>query len=110
MVCPLQLCPKPKFNGTIQIEIYTPQGPRTGYATNLGQPTNIYDPRNYDSDLIGEDGYSNIEEWYNEGNAIITKYCLFLIEKPTSGGNDDKNDCLHKAIVKAYNGVLPKNK
>ena len=99
-----------KFNGTIQIEIYTPQGPRTGYATTLGQPTNIYDPRNYDSDLIGEDGYSNIEEWYNEGNAIITKYCLFLIEKPTSGGNDDKNDCLHKAIVKAYNGVLPKNK
>ena len=63
---------KKKFNGTIQIEIYTPQGPRTGYATNLGQPTNIYDPRQYDSDLINEDEPSNIEEGYNEGNAIIT--------------------------------------
>ena len=101
---------KKNFNGTIQIEIYTPQGPRTGHATKLGQPVNIYDPSEFDSDLLLDDEPSNINEWYNGGNAIINKYCIFLIEKPSSGGNDKYNDCLHKAIVKAYNGVMPKNK
>ena len=101
---------KNNFNGTIQIEVYTPIGPRTGYATQLGQPTNIYDPSSFDSDLIADDEPSNIETWYDQGNAIINKYCIFIIEKPTSGGSDKYNDCLHKAIVKAYNGVLPKNK
>ena len=101
---------KKNFNGTIQIEIYTPQGPRTGHATKLGQPVNIYDPSEFDSDLIVDDEPSNIESWYNGGKAIIHKYCIFLIEKPTSGGNDKYNDCLYKAIVKAYNGMLPKNK
>ena len=93
--------------GTIQIEIMTPQGQRTGKAIDFGRTIDIYNPSEYDSDII-EDGMSNLELWYDNGNAMLSSYNMFIIEKPTSGGADLNNDCLWNALYKSYNGVIPK--
>ena len=95
--------------GTIQIEIMTPQGPRSGKAFDFGCTVDIYNPSEYESDIIEDmDGMSNLETWYDNGNAVLNSYNMFIIEKPTSGGADLNNDCLWNALYKSYNGVMPK--
>jgi len=102
---------KKGFTGQYQIEVVTPQGPRTGYLTEIGKPADIWDPNEYDSDIIeNANETSKLQKWYNDGNAKITDFNVWFMYKPNAGGCDGEfNDCIWNCIYNSYGGNLPIN-
>lgn len=100
------------FNGQFQIEVFTPEGPRTGVLTDIGKPADIWDPSEYDSDKLIDDPkqMSKLQKWYNDGDAVISQFNIWFVYKETAGGCDGEfNDCLWNCIYNAYGGNLPIN-
>ena len=100
------------FTGQYQIEVITPQGPRAGYLTDIGKPADIWDPAEYESDRIVNNGdeTSRLQKWYNDGNAKITNFNVWYIYKPNAGGcSGENNDCIWNCIYNSYGGNLPIN-
>ena len=100
------------FTGQYQISINTPEGPRTGYLTDIGKSADIWNPDEYESDKIvnNESQTSQLQRWYDDGNAKITDFTVWFVYKPNAGGCDGEfNDCLWNCVYNSFGGNLPIN-
>ena len=100
------------FTGQFSVEIFTPEGPRSGNLTDIGKSADIWDPSEYESDKLINDPkqMSKLQKWYDDGDAKITQFNVWYLYKENAGGCDgENNDCIWNCIYNAFGGNLPIN-